>query len=87
MPIDDKLPCEAFTDWPEGTTICGVRAVFEVERVADTNLLACAEHLGPLLQHAVNVLWPPVVKWTGEGQKPENSVAAGADAEKRPRRL
>lgn len=83
--MTDEWICEAFTDWPSGSTLCGKHAVFEVERVADTTLTTCAEHLGPILKEAVNVLWPPVIKWVGPGPKPTRSILAGAEAEERTR--
>lgn len=75
--------CDAIADWPSGSTLCGKPALFEVERVADTPFATCAEHLGPILKEAVNVLWPPVVTWLGPGPKPVRSIAAGAEAEDR----
>ena len=77
----DDWICEAFTDWPSGSTLCRKPAVFEVERVADTALTTCPEHLGPILKEAVNVLWPPAVTWLGPGPKPARSIATGAEAE------
>ena len=68
------LPCEAFTDWPGGRTLCGKLAVFLVDRLDDARLSTCAEHLGPILQYGANVIWPPAVEWLGDGLKPPASV-------------
>lgn len=85
--MKNDVPCEAFQDWPTGSTMCWEAALFKVERVADAPLTTCAKHLGPILQHAVNVLWPQEVQWIGPGPKPRNSIAQGAEAEERERLL
>jgi len=76
--VKNDVPCEAFVDWPGQSEMCWEPALFVVERVADAPLTTCAKHLGPILQHARNVLWPQTVEWIGPGSKPRNSISAGS---------
>ena len=66
-------PCSAFLEGPNGITPCASYGPFVVERVADTHLTVCAEHLGSVLMHAKNVLWPPAIEWEGPGIRPSNT--------------
>lgn len=80
--------CEAFIDWPDGTTYCDETALFMVDRSADTPLPVCAKHLGPILEHAVNVLWPPNIDWLGGTDlRPPNAVLADPENDARMREL
>ncbi|GAA3012466.1 hypothetical protein GCM10010483_66620 [Actinokineospora diospyrosa] len=67
--------------------MCWEPASFLIERVADTTLSTCAEHLGPVLQHAVGVLWPQQIEWIGPGPKPHNAIAAGQEEQEHLRKL
>lgn len=66
-------PCSAYREGPNGITPCPNFGPFVVERVADGSLTVCAEHLGSILIHAKNVLWPPAISWEGPGVRPGNT--------------
>lgn len=72
----------AYSDWPSGQTECTKEAPFEVERVADTSLVVCTEHLGSVLVGAKNVLWPPVITWEGLGPRPSNTFTKDQEDER-----
>ena len=69
----ENLGCEAFIDWPDGRTLCGRVALFLVDRLDDARLSTCAEHLGPVLEHGENVIWPPKIEWLGDGHLPSSA--------------
>lgn len=83
---DQPLPCDANLEGPEGQTRCEKPGIFQIDRVADTSMPVCAEHLGPVLAHANTVLWPPRIGWDGGGDRPPNALDAAA-AEARDREL
>lgn len=76
---NEPWPCEAFLEWPGGSERCGLPAVFEVGRVADTSLGLCASHLGPVLSTAPTVEYPFVrwsaIEWIGEGARPPHALS------------
>ncbi|MDQ2882155.1 MAG: hypothetical protein M3Y48_13285 [Actinomycetota bacterium] len=62
--------------------------MFEVERAVDVNMTVCAAHLGPILQYARYVVWPPCVLWIGPGHRPRNSLPRGGpEIKERERRI
>jgi hypothetical protein len=75
--LKNGIPCDALTDWPHGSELCGEPALFEVERAAQVGMTVCAEHLGPILRYAKDVVWPPCVLWLGPGHRPRNALARG----------
>ena len=71
---DDGYECDAYADGPEGESRCRAAADFFIDRVTDTVMPVCADHLGPVLRHSVNVRWPPRLEWIGQGEAPPNAV-------------
>lgn len=74
--------CMAYREGPNGFTDCTNLGPFVVERVADSNLTVCSEHLGSVLLHAKNVLWPPAITWEGPGARPANTYTADQEEER-----
>jgi hypothetical protein len=72
----------AYREGPSGFTECTNLAPFVVERLLDTSMPVCSEHLGSVLLHAKNVLWPPSITWEGLGDKPANSFTADQEEER-----
>ncbi|MDH6129850.1 hypothetical protein [Kitasatospora sp. GP82] len=58
---------------------CTAPAQFEVHRHLDISLIVCAEHVGPVLLHANNVMWPPQITLLKAGEHPEHAVVAGSE--------
>ncbi|BCW61829.1 hypothetical protein [Arthrobacter sp. StoSoilB22] len=79
---ENSPECMAYTDGPDGSTFCNAPGPFVVERVYDTSLVVCAEHLGSILLHAKNVQWPPAITWEGPGQRPPNTYTADQYAQR-----
>jgi hypothetical protein len=75
-------PCSAYIEGPQGITPCASFGPFVVERVADGSLTVCAEHLGSVLMHAKNVLWPPAITWEGRGLRPSNTFTKEQEPER-----
>lgn len=75
-------PCSAYVEGPEGSTFCPNEGPFVIERVADGSLTSCAEHVGPLLLHAKNILWPPAITWEGLGERPSNTYTKDQEPER-----
>lgn len=81
--LKNAIPCEAFKDWPAGRTLCNEPALFEVERVAQVGMNVCAHHLGPVLQYAHDVIWPPDIRWLGPDFRPQRALERGGLEHKR----
>jgi hypothetical protein len=72
----------AYREGPNGLTDCTNFGPFVVERVADTSMTVCSEHLGSVLLHAKNVLWPPSITWEGPGLRPSNTYTKDQEDER-----
>jgi hypothetical protein len=77
--LKNGIPCEAWSDWPHGSTLCNEPAVFAVERAVQVDMDVCAQHLGSVLQYAHDVVWPPRVLWLGPGMRPKKALERGGE--------
>jgi hypothetical protein len=73
--MENKMLCDAWLEGPKGKTRCHAPAPFELVRMAsDSNLYLCPVHVGPVLEHAPDLPWPPTILWTGQGEIPPNGL-------------
>ncbi|MFE0495403.1 hypothetical protein [Streptomyces albidoflavus] len=80
---DHVETCDARVSGPDDPEFCTKPAAFEIDRLLDTSLISCPDHLGPLLLGANNVLWPPQVQLLDANEHPEKAVVIGSAEAKR----